>query len=178
MGGETDCDLAIRESSSSSLATTHSKPSLFPSLSITVHAGHWRVARVVLASLSYCSFVLSSLCPLYLLFIAAIRPPSPPSKEIHRIGTGPLTAVRSRSAATSFATDVGSGRGWRKHAKGLGASRGRFSWSPLSCCHRNFHLSKEKQSPTSPPNFLRSEEGGSGCIRFIQEWQEIATRRQ
>ena len=116
MGGETDCDLAIRESSSSPLATTHSKPSLSPSILTTfdysacpiLESGGDTESRVVLASLSCCSFVFLSDGQCTYFFIAAIRPPSPPSKEIHRIGTGPLTAVRSRSAATSFATDVGS----------------------------------------------------------------------
>ena len=67
------------------------------------------------------------------------------------------------------------GRGRVKDAKGFGQVVGGFLGA-FEYCHRNFHLSNEKQSPTSPPNFLGSDEGG--CIRFIQEWQEIATRRQ
>ena len=40
-----------------------------------------------------------------------------------------------------------------KHAKGFGQVVGGFLGA-FDYWHRNFHLSNEKQSPTSPPNFL------------------------
>ena len=82
-------------------------------LSITVHARHWRVEAIQSQGSSWLPYLaaVSSFCPMGSVptfLLQQFVSPSPPSKEIHRIGTGPLTAVRSRSAATSFATDVGS----------------------------------------------------------------------
>ena len=130
-------------------------------LSITVHAGHWRVARVVTILLQFCSVVfLSDGQCTYFFYCSNSSPVAAVQRDSsNRNGDTYGSAVAVGGDLIRDRCRFAWGRGRLKDAKGFGQVVGGFLGA-FDPCHRNFHLSNEKQSPTSPPNFLRSEGGG------------------